>query len=238
MRTVQGELELALSTLLNQSTRIDLAGRTDTGVHAAAQSIAFDTPPHWQPAKLLRSLRAILPTDVTVTQMNIASSNFHPRFNAIGRRYEYALAINAPDQPFLRNRAWILDGDIDVAKLSKLALLIQGEHSFAAFAKRPQPNNGTICLVESALWSADSIPLLRFEIVANRFLHHMVRYLVGTCVEIAMGRRPQKDLELLLDNTMASRPVFPAPPSGLYLTGVRYPEGWNRPAGIPWLGPL
>jgi tRNA pseudouridine38-40 synthase len=238
VRTVQGELELALSKILNQSTRIDLAGRTDTGVHAAAQSIAFDIPAHWQPTELLRSLRAILPTDVTVTQMTIAASNFHPRFNATARRYEYAMAVNAPDQPFLRNRAWILDGDIDVAKLSKLALLIQGEHSFDAFAKKPQSNNGMICLVESALWSAGASPLLRFEIVANRFLHHMVRYLVGTCVEIAMGRRPEEDLKLLLDNSAASRPVFPAPASGLYLTGVRYLKGWNRPAGIPWLGLL
>jgi tRNA pseudouridine38-40 synthase len=236
VRTVQGELELALSKLLNQSTRIDLAGRTDTGVHAVAQSIAFDMPTYWQPAELLRSLRAILPTDITVTQMTIASSNFHPRFNALGRRYEYAVAINAPDQPFLQDRAWILDGDLDVSKLSELALLIQGKHAFAAFAKRSQVNKGTICLVESALWSVDSSPLIRFEIVANRFLHHMVRYLVGTCVEIAMNRRPQEDLELLLENSMASRPVFPAPSSGLYLTGVRYPEGWNRPAGIPWLG--
>jgi len=137
--------------------------------------------------------------------------------------------------PFRRARAWGPRWPLDGDARARLAAAIPGERSFERFARAGQPERGTRCRVASADWRFDHPPFLFFEIVADRFLHHMVRYLVGTSVEIAAGRRPFEDFERLLAGEAASRPVFPAPPGGLYLTGVRYGGEWNSGPGIPWL---
>lgn len=131
---------------------------------------------------------------------------------------------------------------MDPDLLSRAATPIPGERSFEAFAKSGQPERGTRCRVSRAEWSETAMGDLRFSIEANRFLHHMVRYLVSTMVEEATGRREPGELESLLSGDGGSRPdgetprpPSPAPPQGLYLTGVRYGDGWNRPAGVPGL---
>ena len=235
VRTVQREVEEALGKLFSRPVRIDLAGRTDAGVHATAQEIGFDAPHAWSPEELARALGATLPDDVAVRKVSRAASDFHPRFDAEGRRYRYVVAEGGPRQPFLRDRVWIPRWPLDRDALARLAAAIPGERSFERFARAGQPERGTRCRVESAAWSFDRPPFLFFEIVADRFLHHMVRYLVGTAVEIAAGRRPVEDFERLLAGDAASRPVFPAPPGGLYLTGVRYGGEWNAGPGVPWL---
>ncbi|MDH3734288.1 MAG: tRNA pseudouridine(38-40) synthase TruA [Gemmatimonadota bacterium] len=244
VRTVQGELETALSRLLDRPTRVDLAGRTDTGVHATAQEIAFDAPPSWHSSDLRRGLTALLPPDVEVGDPRQRPDGFHPRFDADRRRYVYAVAPGtAGESPFLRRYAWRTDargglllGEVErsVERLSALAALIPGQRDFSGFAKAGQPERGVECGVESATWRTDAGGRLLFEIVANRFLHHMVRYLVGTMVEIAAARRDETDMAAILAVETPSRPVFPAPPGGLYLAGVRYPDGWNREAEAPW----
>lgn len=235
VRTVQRDVEEALGKLFDRPVRIDLAGRTDAGVHATAQEIAFDAPRARGPEELARALGAILPDDVAVRKVRNAANDFHPRFGADGRRYRYAIAEGSRRRPFLRDRAWIPRWPLDRDALGRLAAAIPGERSFERFARAGQPERGTRCRVRSAAWSFDRPPFLFFEIVADRFLHHMVRYLVGTSVEIAAGRRPFEDFERLLAGEAASRPVFPAPPGGLYLTGVRYGGVWNSGPGIPWL---
>ena len=235
VRTVQGEIERALSKLLDQPMRIELAGRTDTGVHGAAQEIAFDAPTPWEAEELSRALTAVLPGDIALRGLGGAADGFHPRFDAEARRYQYVVAVGERHRPLLRDRCWAVDREVDPAMLDSLAPLIEGERSFRAFAKAGQSGRGTRCRVERARWVPGQTPFVIFQVVADRFLHHMVRYLVGTSIEIATGRRPFEDFGLLLQDGAASRPVFPAPPGGLYLTGVRYGGGWNRPAGIPWI---
>lgn len=240
VRTVQGELEGALSRLLDRETRVDFAGRTDAGVHAVGQEIAFAVPRGRIGADLRRGISALVPDDVSVGEPRAAPDDFHPRFGADRRRYEYVVAPGeAGRTPFLRNRAWRLepDGGHELEggtdRLRDLAARIPGERDFSGFAKAGQPERGTRCDVESATWREDLHGRLRFEIIADRFLHHMVRYVVGTLVEIASGRRSESDLDRILDGTPPERPVFPAPPGGLYLSGVRYPDGWNRGPGLP-----
>jgi len=141
--------------------------------------------------------------------------------------------------PFLRHRAWRLvpDGGYELEggleRLETLAGRIPGERDFSGFAKAGQPERGPRCLVRTATWTEDRLGRLVFTIVADRFLHHMVRYVVGTLLEIAAGRRPEEDLDRLLAAETPSRPVFPAPAGGLYLSGVRYAGAWNREAGLP-----
>ncbi len=235
VRTVQGEIERVLCKLFDGPARVELAGRTDTGVHAAGQEIAFGAPARWDAEELTRALTALLPDDIAVRGLVPTPGGFHPRFDAEARRYEYVVVGGERVRPLLRGRCWAVDRRLDLALLDTLAASIEGERSFDSFAKAGQPERGTRCCVERARWIADRPPFVLFEVVADRFLHHMVRYLIGTSIEIATGDRPREDLGLLLEGRTASRPVFPAPAAGLYLTGVRYGEVWNRPSGIPWI---
>lgn len=233
-RTVQAAVETGLGRLLATGVRIGAAGRTDAGVHAAGQEIAFDAPERWTPEDLLRGLDAVLDDDVWVERVRRAPAGFHPRFDATGRRYEYLVSA-APDaaSPLRARRVWALRDEPDAGVLRDLAARLPGERSFGGFAKSGQPERGTRCRVESAEWIRNAAGDLVFEIVADRFLHHMVRYLVGTQVEAATGRREPGTFEALLAEREGPRPPRPAPPWGLYLTGVRYGDGWNRPPGVP-----
>ncbi len=235
VRTVQREVEAALSKLFDRRTRIDLAGRTDAGVHATAQEIAFTPRRRRDPDELARALDAVLPEDVAVRKVREAAADFHPRFGAEARRYRYVISTVGRKRPFLRDRYWSPGWPLNPDSLARLAAAIPGERSFERFARVGQPERGTRCRVRSAAWLFDRPPFAFFEIVADRFLHHMVRYLVGTSVEIAAGRRPFDDFERLLAGEPGTRAVFPAPPGGLYLTGVRYESQWNGDPDLPWL---
>ena len=243
-RTVQGAVESALSHLLSTRSGVTAAGRTDRGVHAVAQEISFEAPDAREPEELLRGLDALLPDDVGVDRLSRTADDFHPRFDALARRYEYLVSVgDGRTSPLIRNRVWQIGGrsEIDAELLSEVSATVGGRRSFAPFAKAGQPERGMICDVSEAIWALTPSGLFHFTIVADRFLHRMVRYLVATLIEVATGRRSREELERLLAeagedpsfSVEGVRPPVPAPAWGLYLTGVRYAEGWNRPPGIP-----
>jgi len=229
-RTVQGDIEGCLERLFGEPTRIAAAGRTDTGVHAVAQEIAFDAPLRWTAADLRRALNALLPADIWIETAQAAEPDFHPRFQASGRRYEY-LVGTSPDavSPLWAHRIWAVCQPLDLESVSHMAGHLVGTHDFAGLSKAGQPERGTECRVERADWTGSGEGRLCFTIVADRFLHHMVRYIVGTLVETALGRRQRGELDILLSGEGEVRPPIPAPPGGLYLTGVRYGSVWNHP---------
>lgn len=233
-RTVQGVLESRLSRLFDGPMRVIGAGRTDTGVHAAGQEIAFDVPSFWNAVELGRSLDSMLPADVALRHLRVARPDFHPRFQATGRRYEYFVGDAGP----LRvARVWRPPSAPDADRLAEATARLPGQRSFAALSRAGQPWRGTTCMVEQALWTRNGLADLRFVIVADRFLHRMVRYIVATLVDVARGRRTLAEWEDLLERG-SGRPPEPAPAAALYLTGVRYADGWNRAAGVPGLWPL
>lgn len=229
-RTVQGDIESCLERLLGEPTRIDAAGRTDTGVHAVAQEIGFNAPKRWTAADLGRALNALLPKDIWIEAARDAEPVFHPRFQATGRRYEY-LVGTSPDavSPLWAQRLWAVCQPLDLDALADDSRHLVGQQDFTGLSKSGQPERGTECCVERADWSGGGNGRLCFTIIADRFLHHMVRYIVGTLVETALGRRPRGELESLLKGGGDVRPPIPAPPYGLYLTGVRYGSEWNHP---------
>ncbi|MDH3427241.1 MAG: tRNA pseudouridine(38-40) synthase TruA [Gemmatimonadota bacterium] len=235
-RTVQGTIESRLARLLTRKVRVHAAGRTDAGVHAVGQEISFEAPARWTPDDLFRSLSALLPDDVSIRRLRPSSADFHPRFDATGRRYEYFVGPPRTG-PLRRDRVWATTDVPDWTLLSEAASLLVGPGSFEALSKAGQPELGTECSIELAEWTRTPLGDLRFTIVADRFLHRMVRYIVGTMVEVGAGRRDLAGWTALLRNGCA-RPPEPAPAGALYLTGVRYPDGWNREPGVPGLWPI
>ncbi len=219
--------------------RTSAAGRTDSGVHATAQEISFDAPDRWTAGSLRTSLNAVLPPEVGIVAVREAGPEFHPRFSATGRRYEYFVGDTAPAMSPLRaGRIWQFGHPVPIASLRSASTALLGPGDFTALSRSGQPERGTHCTIERATWIRTPVGDLRFEIVADRFLHRMVRYVVAVLIDIAREARPEGELRTLLSGRSGAAPPRPAPAAGLYLTGVRYGDGWNRRPGVPGLWPL
>ena len=232
-RTVQQELESAVERLTGERRTVLAAGRTDRGVHATGQVAAVNVPARWSPAEFRKAANAVLPRDVWVEEARRVHAGFHPRYEAISRTYFYQIGLAEEAwSPFRRPWCWPLRGSVDPALLDAAAALIPGDRSFAAFAKAGQPERGDRCHVHHAAWAGWGNIGLCFRVTANRYLHHMVRYLVGTMVDVARGRRPLGELEDLLQGPSAGLETSPpAPPQGLFLSRVDYPpEVWSSVA--------
>jgi tRNA pseudouridine38-40 synthase len=225
-RTVQGEMEAALERLTGARRAVMAAGRTDTGVHATGQVASVALPPRWDVEELHKALNATLPGDIWIESTERVPEAFHPRFHAVARSYRYQLGLSeAAFSPFHRPWCWPLIKPLDVDALHRAAALLPGDRSFRAFAKVGQEQRGDRCMVTDAVWKSWGNLGVAFHIKANRFLHHMVRYLVGTMVDVARGRRSLEDIRVLLaDPETELRMSPPSPPEGLFLTEVHYPE--------------
>jgi tRNA pseudouridine38-40 synthase len=222
-RTVQGELEAALARLTNRPARVIGSGRTDRGVHATGQVVGVVLPRKWGAAELRRALNAVLPGDIWVANAGETHDDFHARYDAVARGYTYRLGTAPVSRsPFLSRTCWALGESVSMEVLNEAAARFLGEHSFRAFAKAGQPERGERCTVHAADWSAWPPAGLHFRVVANRFLHHMVRYMVGTMVDVARGRRDAGDIDLLLTGEPGVETSPPAPAEGLFLTRVFY----------------
>ena len=221
--TVQDAVDGVLSTLFDRPTRSAAAGRTDRGVHATGQVITCDGPARWEPDELLRAMNALLPETVLATRAAVASPHFHARFSATGRAYRYRVGVDARCRsPFLNRVCWPLGEALDRVPLDACAARVLGEHSFASFAKAGQEERGDRCEVRVAEWDAWGSLGFILRIEADRFLHHMVRYLVGTMVEVARGARPLEEFAGLLEGDEGLVTSPPAPAGGLFLTHVYY----------------
>lgn len=222
-RTVQGELEAALSRLTARPTGAIAAGRTDRGVHATGQVVGTVVPGKWTAAALRRALNAVLPADIWVASARDAAAGFHARYDAVARGYTYRIGmVEGAASPFLRPWCWPLIRPLRRELLAAAAAKLPGTHSFAAFAKSGQPERGEHCTVYRSEWRSWQPAGLEYRITANRFLHHMIRYLVGTMVEIGRERRPLSDLDGLLLKTPDLETSAPAPAQGLCLSRVFY----------------
>lgn len=225
-RTVQGVLESALERLCNAPVSALGAGRTDAGVHARGQAVGVRVPLKWEAAELRRALNAVLPADLWVASAVEMSDAFHARYSATGRRYSYHVGTDREARsPFRRRWEWALEEPLARDALAHCAHTLVGTHRFLAFAVHgtAPAEDDHRCTVTDASWLERPNGLV-FEIEANRFLHHMVRFLVGTMIEIARGRRPTSDFSQLLEAEDNRRTSAPAPPHALFLEVVRYPR--------------
>jgi tRNA pseudouridine38-40 synthase len=238
VRTVQGDLDAALSRLADRPITSLAAGRTDAGVHATGQVVGVVMPQQWTAAALQKSLNAILPRDIWAAEAVEAPPSFHARYSATARGYIYRIGTTqAARSPFRRGWCWPVTDALERATLDAGAAVTLGEHSFRGYAKSGQPERGHHCTVHISRWT-EWPGGLEFRIVANRFLHHMVRYLVGTMVDAARGRRPAEDVAGLLDESRlaagqadALETSPPAPAEGLFLARVYYHDEQPNPEG-------
>jgi tRNA pseudouridine38-40 synthase len=221
-RTVQGEVETALAVLNGQALTIVSAGRTDTGVHASGQVIAFDLDWAHSPEELARAMNALLPEDVAVIAAKIASADFHPRYNAVARTYRYHVYCQADRHPLKDRYAWRVWPAVDLSLLNQAAALLIGTHNFAAFGSPPHPGGNTLRSVSRACWQLEEGGL-QFEVTANAFLYHMVRRMVHLQVLAGQYRLSLSEFERSIQSAEAQTPGI-APAHGLVLVEVRYKE--------------
>lgn len=218
-RTVQGEFEQALRRIGWTGRTVLLAGRTDAGVHASGQVAAFDLDWDHGVDDLLKALNAALPPDMAARSAALAPPAFHPRFDAVSRRYRYRLFCDATRDPLRERYAWRVWPP--VADLRPLAGLWLGAHDFAAFGSPPRAGGSTVRTVLAASWKKSDGGWL-FEIEADAFLYRMVRRLVFVQVAAGQGRLAVEDLARSLADRTPVLPAGLAPPNGLTLVEVRY----------------
>ncbi|MDQ3137894.1 MAG: tRNA pseudouridine(38-40) synthase TruA [Gemmatimonadota bacterium] len=225
-RSVQLEFERVLERLFGQRAPALAAGRTDAGVHALGLGVSFSAPAAWDGVALRRALNALLPPDCWTERVVPMRTGFHARKCARSRRYRYDIGTDAAaSSPFRRPFEWALGRPLDFGALRAAATLLHGEHDFRAYAVKGQPKPHYRCRVASAEWlDRPAGHGVSFQVEADRFLHHMVRMLVGTMVDVGLGRRPLSDIEMLLEHRDNQGTSPPAPPQGLYFVSATYPS--------------
>jgi tRNA pseudouridine38-40 synthase len=221
LRTVQGELETALETILREPVTLSVAGRTDAGVHALGQVASFHSEGP-VPPDLGRRLNGLCPRDVAVTAATPAPAGFDARSDASSRSYLYRLLTRRPSSPFERGRALWWPHRVDRAGLDACAAALPGRHDFTAFTPTQTDHVYFQRLIFAAAWEQCPGDILAFRISADAFMRSMVRVLVGTMLEVSSARRGVEDFVQLLGGAPRAEAGETAPPHGLYLESVSY----------------
>lgn len=217
--TVQEEIESALS-VLNKGIRIPVtgAGRTDSGVHASGQVAHFDFNTDMPSCDLKDALNGNMNESVRINDCGVIHPDFHARFSAAARHYVYSCRT---DENILDSGIVWQTGPLDLDLLNTAASTILGEHDFTSFSKHNPEIENRHCSVSHSVW-LERNGIVNYEVTANRFLHHMVLYLVGTMVEISRGKITLENFENLLKHPKENVHIFKAPPHGLRLEKVMY----------------
>lgn len=219
--TIQGEIENAIGRVTQQPATVWGAGRTDSGVHASGQVIAFDAAWSHTTDDLWRAINANLPDDIALQTLAQANADFHPRYDAQSRIYEYALYAARVRQPLLNNMAWHVPEQLDVDVMQRAADGLIGVHDFATFGQ----GESTFREVKQSAFSAGAqrgVPVIRYTIEANAFLYRMVRRIVGALVRVGSGQLPLDEFEAAFRAADGSWPGQTAPAHGLCLIEVTY----------------
>jgi len=218
--TVQAELERALARLTGETIRIVAAGRTDAGVHAEGQVVAFDTDWRHSLGDLHRGMNALLPKPVAVSELSKAEAGFHPRYDARGRQYRYTIYRGPVRHPFHERYSVHAPESLNTEAMARATRCLIGSHDFLAFGSPPQGDN-SVREVRRTGWTVED-PWLTFDIEANAFLYRMVRMLVGTLLRVGRGRLSPEEFEEILEARDRQRAGPAAAAKGLSLRRVVY----------------
>lgn len=216
--SVQETLEEAVHRLTREAVSIVGAGRTDQGVHAEFYVAHFDLEKPREPIWLMDKLNAVLPYDIAIHDVATASADFHARFDAKKRTYEYRLC--RVKDPFFHGRTLFYPYPLDVERMQRAAEQMVGARSFACFCKSGGASESMRCELMHSEWS-EKFPLLIYRVSADRFLRNMVRAMVGTLLQVGRGKR-ETDLNALFASEDRAQAGESVPPEGLFLTNIEY----------------
>jgi tRNA pseudouridine38-40 synthase len=226
VKTVAGDLRMALNQIFGVSPDITCAGRTDAGVHAWGQVVHFDLPKTAfvpvGPDRLHQSLNRMLSPSIVIRHVAIVDTNFDARFSAKSRLYYYSVFNSEVPSPFMADRAWWVAEPLDFDAMNYACKAVLGEHDFSSFCRRPDDQKSLVRNVKRADWFDPEPNVLRFEIEANAFCHQMVRSLTGMFVAIGARRKQVSDMEYVLNELSREHASPLAPPQGLCLWEVFY----------------
>ncbi len=227
--TVQGAVEKALSKVADAPVRVHCAGRTDTGVHATEQVIHIDTEVEREERAWVFGGNANLPKDVAILWMKAVPDDFHARFSAVRRSYRYVIFNREVRPTFLKNRVSWACRSLDESRMAEGARHLLGEHDFSSY-------RAVACQAKSPVRKLHRLDVSRegrfifLDLEANAFLHHMVRNIAGVLMAIGSGEQEPNWAKEVLEARDRTLGGVTAPPHGLYLTGVGYPEHFGLPS--------
>jgi tRNA pseudouridine38-40 synthase len=217
--SVQETLQKSLSLLLNSTIEIVGAGRTDAGVHALQMYAHFDFEPEFDTQNLIHKLNSFLPKDIVILNIIKVNENAHARFDATKRTYEYH--IHTQKNPFENEGSYHINYDLDIEKMNDACTVLYRYNDFECFSKVNTDVKTFQCVIFEAHWKKSGNKLV-FTISADRFLRNMVRAIVGTMINIGIGKISRSDFEKIIESKDRSQAGFSVPAHGLYLTKIEY----------------
>ena len=228
-RTVQASVEQALSSVADEAVHVVCAGRTDTGVHATGQVVHFDTGAVRPENNWLRGSNANLPDDIGVQWITAVGGDFHARFSVTRRHDRYVIFTHAARPALLRNQVCWQSRALDEARMAQGAQALLGEHDFTSFRAAACQAHSPVRTIYRLEVQRNG-PFIYIDVIANAFLHHMVRCIAGVLIKVGCGDQPLGWVDEVLAAKDRRLSGFNAPPAGLYLVDVSYPAEFKVPS--------
>ena len=220
-RTIQGKLEELLKKMTGEDTEVAGSGRTDAGVHALGQVANFRLKEYREPGELLEEMNRYLPQDIRVLELKTASERFHSRWNALRKTYVYRIDRGAKPSVFYRKYRLAYSGPLHVERMREAADCLLGTHDFKSFCANKRMKKSTVrCIHDIRIEEQEEV--MSVYITGNGFLHHMVRIIVGTLLEVGNAQRSAASVRDVLEKCDRAAAGQTAPPHGLFLLEVEY----------------
>tara|TARA_B100000029_G_scaffold513264_2_gene612243 strand:- start:527 stop:1333 length:807 start_codon:yes stop_codon:yes gene_type:complete len=227
-KAIQDHIEEAISSVANENIKIYGSGRTDSGVHADEQVFHFSTTVARDSNQWVKGINSGLPRDILIQWSKEVPMDFDARRSAIYRRYDYCLKTKKPDV-FLNSRALYIDYLIDIERMKLAAKYLIGKHDFSSFRASSCQSKSPIREMQSIDFINEDNNCLRISFIGNAFLHHMIRNIMGTLIDVGIGRLEPDQMKEILESKDRQKASKTVSPEGLYLIGIRYPEKYKLP---------
>ena len=220
-RTIQDEIQTAIQNIFqNKDIKLYGSGRTDSGVHAIEQTANFLVKDsNMNEKQIVSAINSKISKDIYILDCKKMNEDFNSRYSAVNREYLYRISRNF--SPFLRKYSWYQNYSLDINKLKECSEIILGEHDFSNFCKSISLQEKNLCIISKSIWKITD-DTISYKVRSNRFLHHMVRMLVGTMVEVSKNRITVEEFNSMIKNPSSNKKVITAPALGLYLYKVYY----------------
>ena len=221
-RTIQGEIERTINSLTREKITLTGSGRTDAGVHAFAQTANFHCNSRLSPETLKKGINSLIDKDIVIKECIEVATSFHARFDAKSKTYNYRLLNSKNPAAIYRRYSWFIRKKLDIASMQSAIKHISGTHDFKSFEGKGSPKAHTVRNIMNANLEKNDNDHIVFEIEANGFLRFMVRNIIGTLVDVGLGKITSDDFNSILLSKDRNNAGVAAPPHGLFLMDVVY----------------